>query len=77
MPPPDFADRVVAAWRAPRPSLIGGNEAVSVAAIFRQAAVWASVAVVLSVAWSYLQNRGSSAGASEMVTYARNLQIPP
>jgi hypothetical protein len=48
-----------------------------VAALFRNAAIWASAAVVLSLGLNYLQNRSSSAGSSELVTYARNLQIPP
>ncbi len=72
-PPIAVENRVMTRWRN------AGNEDEFdlLAALLRRGVVFASLIMVLSMGWGWMQSKSENASETALATYALNIQLPP
>ena len=53
------------------------DEFALLAALFRRGVVFASLIMVLSMGWGWMQGRSENTGETALANYAMNIQLPP
>jgi hypothetical protein len=72
-PPAALENRVMARWRNAGIE----DEFDLFATLLRRAVVFASLIMVLSIGWGWMQSRSENASETTLANYAMNIQLPP
>lgn len=72
-PPVALENRVMAHWRNAGVE----DEFNLLANLLRRAAVFASIIMVLSMGWGWMQSRSENDSETVLANYAMNIQFPP
>jgi len=72
-PPIAMENRVMAQWRNAGIE----DEFDLLASLLRRAVVFASLIMVLSMGWGWMQSQSENASETALATYALNMQLPP
>lgn len=72
-PPAALENRVMARWR----NAEAEDEFDLLANLLRRAAVFASLIMVLSMGWGWMQSRSENDSETALANYAMNIQLPP
>lgn len=72
-PPSALENRVLARWRNAGIE----DEFDLLANLLRRAAVFASLIMVLSMGWGWMQSRSENGSETALANYAMNIQLPP
>ena len=72
-PPIAVENRVMARWRDAGIE----DEFDLLASLLRRAVVFASLIMVLSLGWGWIQSKSENASETALATYALNIQLPP
>ena len=73
-PPFALETRVLAQWRA----AAGEDEFAFLTKLFRHAIVYASLVMLLSIGWNFLEkSKGATASTTALAEYAMTMKLPP